>query len=653
MIRYLISLLTTIWLLSACSTQKIDTGNTESTLFRVENQQVSKEEFLYSYLKNPPSYDTITVAEDVANYLELYKRFKLKVQAAYDARYDTIPQLLSEFNQYKRQLARPYLTETRLIEELKKELYNRMDRMVEVSHILISTPKDSGDTLQAYQEARAILDSIRNEQLTFETAATRYSDDVGADQSKGYIGYFGVFNLVAPFEDAAYAMEPGQISDLVKTSFGYHIIRLEDVVQVPYKMTMSHIFVREIASDTARGRKKIIEAYNALESGMSWDDVVTQFSEDPNSKARSGSLGRLAYNQIDGVFYVNAANARNMSYSKPFKTRFGWHITRVEDAEPLGSYEEMENIIDNRTRNRSQQTREEALALLKSKNQFAENQQNKKQALEYLSQQLSSEAGRLTLNAEMGDKILFSLTGQSYTFGDLITYLDRNYSSETQMGAVPAEELYDEFTENSLYDYEIYTIGRENPDFRFLLQEYREGIYLFEIMEDSIWNKASSDTLGLQEYFEDNRDKYQWKAHVEGLTVKVADSTLAGSIMQWLDNDQPDSVLNLAAKRYNILLDKGPFEKGDNVWIDRTFGRKGIFSYQEDDRKVIVYASGLLPPRNKELNEVRGKVIADYQKTLEEEWIKKLKQKYVVEINQTSLDSIIADLEQQRRDGKL
>lgn len=621
----------------------------DKTVFTVSNTPVYADEFLYSYQKNLPSYDTITVEEDVKDYLDLYIKFKLKVYAARDAGYDTVKAYLEEFNGYKKQLAKPYLTETKIREQQKKMHYERMLEMVNSSHILLQLTSNpsSLDTLAAYNKINAIRDSIVTGTFSFNEAAVKYSQDPSARMNEGDLGYFAAFSLVGPYEDAAYETPIGEVSDVVRTSFGYHLVKVTDRKMIPEKMELSHVYVSTQNRDDSAAYKKIDEAYRALESGMPWDSVCVKFSEDPQSSTKGGTLGEVQYNLIDGTFYTLASLQDEGVYSEPFQTRYGWHIAKPEKKIPFPPYKDYEAKVAMKMSSGGRNTSTaDAVEAIKKRNNFEEFEQNKSIAFSMVEPSVLEGKWRFSAGAEIGDKPVFILGGQNYTITDFLSYI------ETNQRLVKGRKLedylqdqYNKYQEDRLFDFEIYTIMQENDDFRFLLNEYREGILLFEIMEDSVWNKAVSDSSGLEAFFGQNRNKYYWEEHATGFVVKTKDEAIYNQLRELLKADQLDSAQNLLKTKKGVRFTEGPFEKGMNEWIDQSSWETGLYTFSDDEEYIITLIQSIDPPRQKELHETRGQVISDYQNEIENIWVEKLKSRYSVNINDEVVTDIIGYIE--------
>lgn len=218
-------------------------------VLEIGNKKVTLEEFEAIYKKNADENKTST-PEELKDYLDLYIKFKLKVVEAEALGMDTLPAFVQELEGYRKQLAQPYLSDREVTEGLIKEAYERMKSDVNASHILVKVSQEAEpkDTLAAYNKILKIRKRIITGE-DFEKVAAETSEDPSAVKNKGNLGYFTVFQMVYPFESAAYNTEVGKISMPVRTSFGYHILKVNDKRPARGTMKAAHIMIRVNKND--------------------------------------------------------------------------------------------------------------------------------------------------------------------------------------------------------------------------------------------------------------------------------------------------------------------------------------------------------------------------------------------------------------------
>ena len=347
----LITLLITIGC-SSIQTNKstIDTNDTNS-LFQLKNgMTVYTDEFEYVYRKNNFNNEKASTKTDIQEYFDLYIIFKQKVQAAKNLGQDTTKEFLTEFNSYKESLANSYINSKDLTEKLVQEAYDRYKEEISAAHILIRLLNEE-DTLTAYRK----IDSIRQlaiEGADFTTLAKNNSEDPTAANNGGDLGYFTSMKMVYPFESAAYNTPVGNISEIARTRFGYHILYIKDRRISQGEISTSHIMIRTSPGDNAKkqeiSRNKIFEIHDQLNNGVSWDQLCKQFSEDQNTRNKSGKLPPFGTGQMPPTFYQAASDLQKIGqYSDPITTSFGWHIVRLDGKLPIKDYDTMKPIIKN------------------------------------------------------------------------------------------------------------------------------------------------------------------------------------------------------------------------------------------------------------------------------------------------------------------
>lgn len=713
-------------------------SSAEPVLFTIQEEPTPLKEFLYVYNKNNFARDSVDLGEDFAQYLELYINFKLKVKEAKDAGLHQQEAFLQELEGYRKELAKPYLREKSVSEQLISEAYERLGTEINASHILIGLEADAqaSDTLAAWNK----IMEIRRQALQgedFQQLARQHSQDPSAAMNGGQLGYFTALQMVYPFENAAYQTPVGSVSSPVRTSYGYHILKIHDARPSQGKIKVAHIMLRtpEKASEeeVGRAKEKIEEIYKRLQDGGDWDELVSQFSEDRYNKNNGGALEWFATGNMVPSFEEAAfALSEKGQISKPVRTPYGWHIVRLLDREHLPPLEEMRTeLADRVSRDSRAQLHEDALLKrLRRENNLVQNQEN----IDYLLQKANPSllSGRWDFKADSAETAmdLFLINEEPYTVGAFQQWISRqgkeaaNTSPEKYL-----EQLYQQWQKESLLAYEEAHLAEKYDDFRLLLQEYHDGILLFQLMDEKVWTKALEDTTGLKAWFRDHQDLYQWQERLRGSLLSAASSQvldqvedalanppfvwkerklnfseagqelLPASTAQTIDNmlanmrQDTTAVLQvylapedeLAARlvgqyleaqvagRYQFYTNaadaseenmlrlissspkaleerfnresslalqvlEGDFEKGEHPVIDAVNWQPGEYRIEHQGRFYLVRIDEILPASPKDLDEVRGKVISDYQQALEEAWISELREKYSLSINEELLE---------------
>lgn len=524
--KQVVIVLFAIAITSSCSVLK-KTELAEQTLFSIDSELTFADEFLYVYEKNNFNNDSIYTDADIDEYFELFLNFKLKVAAAKSAGLDTTEAFLTEFETYKDQLIKPYLSESKEQEKLVTEAYERMKYEVDASHILVSVAENASpqDTAKAYQKIMGLYEKTRSGE-DFGALAGQFSEDPSAKSNQGRLGYFTAFQMVYVFEEAAYNTPVDSISGIVRSRFGYHIVKVHDKRSYSGKVKVSHIMLRvnPSSSDSSNTKNKIFEIHDQILGGADWNELCERFSEDQRTKSNGGTLPFIGMGQINDPVFENTAFGLDSAgeISDPIKSRFGWHIIRLEEKQGLQPFDELKGDLEKRVSQGDRQkiSQQSLIRKLKADNKFNEVAASRAMLLKQADSTLLLGKWISSSQLASSNDTLFLLKSKPYPIPYAINYIESNQRRKT--GIDPEgymNELLDRYIEHSLLQYEEEQLIATNRDFRMLLNEYYEGILLFEIMDTQVWGKAVEDTIGLKEYFESTRQKYYWSDRVSGAVI--------------------------------------------------------------------------------------------------------------------------------------
>ncbi len=321
-------------------------------LFAIENDSIHTDEFMYVYRKNNINNDSAFSKKDISEYLDLYVNFKLKVHEARERGMDTTQAYRNEMKAYEAQLKKPYLSESKVTDQLVQEAYDRFSQEIRASHILIRLPENATpeDTLEAYNRIQELREQAV-QGADFNKLAASHSEDPSARENGGDLEYFTSLQMVYPFESAAYTTAEDNISEIIRTQFGYHIIKVKDKRPANNKVVVSHIMIRHDSQDSSKSRNLIFEIYDQAVGGVDWDQLVNQYSDDMNSKRVGGRLQAFGLRQMPFNFQEAAFSLEPGDISDPVKTDYGWHIIRLEQRIPLPGFDRLEKNIRDRVEN--------------------------------------------------------------------------------------------------------------------------------------------------------------------------------------------------------------------------------------------------------------------------------------------------------------
>lgn len=735
-------------------------------IFTIGKEPVFVDEFKYVYEKHNSNSEDFYSHESVHEYLDLYTNFRLKIKEAEKLKMDTGKAFINELAGHRESLAKPYLTEKKVTDDLVQQAYDRMKEEVRASHILVLAKPEAEprDTLSAYKRMQAIRKKV-TEGEDFGEIAKKYSEDQSAKVSKGDLGFFSSFSMVYPFEDMAYKTEVGEISPIFRTQFGYHILKVTDRRPSKGKYKVAHIMIRASQgmdkADSLNAKNKIDKIYSNLQEGEEWSDLCRQFSEDGNSKSRDGELQLLDVNsRIVNEFKDAAFALVNVGeFSKPVQTPYGWHIIKLLEKQPLETFEELERSLRSRIErdSRSELGQKLLLKRLKKENNLVEHEGALSLAVSKADSTLINGAYTIPENDKDFSKPLISIMDETFSVADFYAYMKTQKKTRKVSPEFYVKLSYSDYVDDMLLDYEDRHLEEKYYDFKMLYKEYRDGILMFNLMDQEVWSKSTRDTTGLKNFFEKNRRNYQWGQRVDAvvydcenkliaekvktelvfgkypvstpegatlyygyrekelseedqarliriskrlrndenlfirLTATTSKKEAAGSNSdivkkrlekvkaQLLEQGIPEEQIMTINASYRfdkekddklkrslkveflsstdnafenyintisplgLKIQRGKFEKGDIPALDKVEWEEGEYTFDFDDRTYYIKINEVLEPRPKELKEVRGEVISDYQEYLENEWLHSLRQKYPIAYNEEEIKKLIKE----------
>lgn len=618
-------------------------------LMTINGKPVLKSEFEYIYNKNNTnnSLDKKTLEE----YVDLFVNFKLKVEEAKKQGIDTTASFINELSGYRSQLTKPYLTDSKVDEALLQEAYNRSKEDVEVSHILIRVPQNAApaDTLKAWKEINSIWKRLQKEE--FAKVAKEVSQDQSAEQNGGYIGWISAFRTVYPFETTAYNTPVGTYSKPIRTAFGYHVVKVQGRRNSMGEILVSHIMIFTSQGDEAANKKAkatIDSIYQRIKAGDDFGTLAQKHSQDKGSSVKNGELPWFGTGRMVPEFETAAFALKNTGdISEPIQSAYGWHIIKLLDKKGLAPYDEIKADLERKVKRdeRANKGQQAFVASLRKDYNYQVNASNLQEFVKLLGTKTLNDS-IFQLEIAKLNKPLFSFAGKTYSQADFAKYLKKNNASEKTIASDIIDDKITNFSDAELLAYEDSQLENKHDDFRFLMQEYHDGILLFEVSNREVWDKASKDTEGLAKYFNENKADYTWeKPHFKGRVISCKDKETfkaAKSIVQKSHNDSIDKYLRtrLNDSIQYVKIDKGLYVQGENKAVDKfIFKTKEKFDAGKDYPFVFVTGK-MLKNKPEDYTDVRGLVTADYQEYLEQEWIKALRAKYTVSVDQNVLKTV-------------
>jgi peptidyl-prolyl cis-trans isomerase SurA len=637
-------------------------GASDPILFTVNKKPIHVSEFVYIYTKTNGAKADFS-KRSLEEYLRLYTKFKLKVERAKELQLDTLPALSQELEGYRRQLADSYLIDREVTEQLIQEVYERRKQDVNISHILVGVgsdarPDDTLRALQRAQEARKLLLDGK----PFEEVALQYSTDQQVQNNKGRVGYVTAMfpNGLYALENAAYELPVGSISEHLRSPNGFHLIAVHDRRPARGELEAAHILIRvKEEADAKNPKMRIDSIYQALLQGASFEELAKSLSEDQLTNTRGGNVGVFGINRYELAFEDAAFGIeQDGGFSEPFLTKAGWHIVQRISRKSLEPYNVARPGLQNRVKSdmRFEQAKKAMIERIKRENNFMEFNTTLDKFTASLDEDFLSYKWKAP--EEKSSDILFTF-GSKFKVGlnEFYDYLERASRNRIRMArtvSIPdaVRSLYQGFVEESALKFEEQQLNDKYPEFRALMREYEEGILLFEVTKQEVWDKASQDSAGLVEFFPNVSERYTWneRAVVSYYTLSGEQAENLAKIQKYVVKNGPAKVLAKFNKTGNpkvLTQTERTLEKDRHRVLNDMEWRVGALSKTEVDPrdKTITFMKieRIIPASSKTLDEARGYVVADYQDHLERRWVQELQQRYQVEVNRDVLESLIKD----------
>mgnify|MGYP000224048805 CR=1 FL=1 len=653
MIKQIVSIVLITCSILSFSKVQGQTSDNDPVLFTVGTTPVTVSEFKYIYSKTNGKKADFSQGS-LQEYLDLYVKFKLKVQKAKALKLDTIPSLKRELDGYRSQLASSYLLDKEVLNDLAKEAYNRLQEDVGISHIFIARGEDDA---RALERIEVIEKKINTGKIKFEAAAKEYSEDPATGAEGGYLGYITAFSLKSFYEieSAAYNLEAGDLSKPIRSKYGYHLVKVNNKRPARGEMEAAHIFVpvQQDKSNEAASQKEIRRIYKELQGGMKFADAAGKYSQDKGTKGKGGSLGIISIkNKLDKAFEETIFRLKaDGDFSQPFRSSVGWHIVQRVKKRELGSFDQMNRGLKERIKrdSRFQVVQERFGERLKKENNFKEFSNTLETFEAGLDEAFLTYQWKYTksdVNAP-----IFSIGNQQTSLGDLVGFLSKSGGSRVRQAqsSTPKKvfaSLYKDCVGKRLVQYEEAQLPTKYPDFKSLMREYEEGILLFEATNILVWGKAAKDSVGLKKFYEKNKKNYLWDERVEVTTYQMANEhpTKLKAARKMAKRKNSEKVLAATNQVQNIInATTKTYEKGQDKRVDALKWRKGHVGDNiiEGDAVYFLKVERVIKARSKSFDDARGYVIADYQEFLEKEWIKDLKNEYPVKINKKVFNNLV------------
>ncbi|WP_299101153.1 peptidylprolyl isomerase [uncultured Winogradskyella sp.] len=619
----------------------------DDVLINVGGNPVMASEFLRVYNKNLDLVKDES-QKDIDGYLKLFTEYQLKLNEAKRLKLNEDKKYQREFSRYKKQLIKNYISENKVTDELVKEAYDRSNIDIKAAHILVRLDATAKDTIAAYNQVldlrkRALSEGFDNVKTKMHNGETIFIED---------LGYFSAFKMVYDFETAAFNTPVGEISMPFRTQFGYHVVKVMDNRLSRGTVTAAHIMIKSEQKDSLLNpEERINTIYKKLNQGESFEALAKQFSEDKSSAKNGGKITPFKSGQLSSIKFEDEAFGlmNDGDISKPFKTDYGWHIVKRLELKPIPPFEDVKASFVQRVKrdSRSKLINEAMVAKLKRKYKINYNADAKSYFVKALTDDYYNRAWDLPTDLKE-DEPVFTINNRAFTylaFGNHLKNAQRLYANNKLPLAAIVDKEFENFFESSIFKYREENLETENPEYANILKEYRDGLLLFDLMEKEIWNKASKDTLGLDNFYENNKANYTWNDRVDVLIATTSDESKLKKLRKLMKKGKSETEISEALNsedKLNVIFTKGIYNLDNPVLPSDFVAEQGVSDVYNNHNEAfhIINVKEVLPARIKTLEEAKGNVINDYQTEIENNWIKDLYKRYKVEVNEEVLNSI-------------
>jgi peptidyl-prolyl cis-trans isomerase SurA len=613
-----------------------------------KKEKIPMDEFRRVYERNNNNIQDTVNKKTAVEYLQLFINFKLKVLEAENAGMDTTSAFRQELSGYRAELATPYLTDINFNEKIIEETYHRLLKEINASHIMVRLTENASpaDTLAAFRKITDIRDQVVKG-LDFNDAAARYSEDPSAASNKGDLGWFTAFQMVYPFENMAYSTKVGEVSPPFRTRFGYHILKVQKMRDAEGEIHVAHIMKMYPQNASQDQKDKALQSldslYQMVRGGADFAEIARKYSDDKRSAEKGGEMPWFSRNKMIPEFANPAFELQNDGdISKPVDSGFGYHIIKRLEMKPIPSYEEAKADLTERLKrdkDRSSQSQEVFIGKLKNEYNFRSDEAAIDEVLKSTLAWLRGTPPGIPSHPEKSIP-LFTYGKANITTGDWIEFLKKKDITTLTADTFRLPDLFRNFEDESIIAYEDSRLEQKYPDFKSLMDEYHDGMLLFDISEKKIWQKASADTAGLEKFYEINKQKYLWPDRFRGKIIQCYNPAIRDKAEEYFEmgysGDEVTDAMHLTPG--SISVREGVWAPNEDPVVDYYYW-KGPRPADWNDRTGFL-SGKLTGPEPKLLNEVRGYHIADYQQYLEDQWIKELRNKYPVKINKKMLKTL-------------
>ena len=617
----------------------------DPVVMTINGEDVPRSEFEYLFRKN--SQQQIE-AQPLEEYVGMFELYKMKVAEAKAEGIDTTAAFISEMKTYRRDLANPYVADSIYLNKLIDEAYNNSLEELDYYHIMLPKGRTASENAIYVQRADSIHTALLNG-ADFEELAKKYSSDRTATTNGGHLGYIASGRLPYSFEHTAYSLKPGEISEVVESSAGYHILKGGGRRPARGSVRAAHIMKRIPAGASpemeASIKAEIDSIYKLVSANpQTFETLAMSNSDDQGSARMGGQIGWFVAGMMVPEFSERAFDMEVGEISEPVRTQYGWHIIRKLDAHGVRSREEIKPELlaqfNDQRDERFKMIRDNRDQKLGKKHKLKVNDASLKSLRQYVGANgLDSTFYR---NYGSSNNVIYTIDGVATPVSELVAVFNNTIMPDPYVGGMIFDEQYATALDNALLSAEENWLYANNADYRNLLNEYRDGSLLYEVSNKRVWEKAANDTPGLERFFAEHRDDYKFKEpRAKGILILAKNDSVADLVKARYAEINKDSAIQILRNEFHqdIVADRLLAPQGLNRFVDKV-----LFNGPDPELNprypvyFILDARVITEPE--EMSDVKGAVTSDYQQELDQNWTTELRQKYPVVRNDKELMKI-------------
>ena len=444
----------------------------------------------------------------------------------------------------------------------------------------------------------------------------------------------------------------GSISKAFKTKSGYHLVKV--LAERPALGTVEVAQILLPITDDNKAQQMVLaqSIVQQLKAGTtSFEQMVKEYSDDIYSKNTKGVIKPISSGSTEESIEKAVFGLKNRGdISNPVVSSMGIHIFKLIKDIPIGSFEEEKPEL----------TAKMDRYWTKEINDLKMDATKKELGFKEYPQALTELIGAIDDKDFEKDKtlghyphlkaVMMEVNGKKYNQQDFLNYINKLTQGRLAGNKeATLKDLYRVFLEKMVAEAHIAHLEKTNADYKKLSEEYTNGVLIFDLMEKNIWNKASQDSLGLEEYYKKHSKQYQWEAGFKGEVLQSKNHDALLQIKNAIDNGKSieDALkeVNTPDNDQKIYQQIGRFNFSlfPQVAQDKFVAYKviGILTDDQGNEYIIIPEEVYQTSQPKSFIDAKDKVVEDYQKVIEKNWNDKLKAKYPLKINTAVLNSLV------------